>query len=77
MANAITLAKQFVPVLDEVYKAASLTSVLDGNPDLVRAGANANELIIPKISMEWLGDYSRNSGYLNVSASIGLQVISG
>lgn len=63
MANAITLAKQFVPVLDEVYKAASLTAVLDGSPDLVRAGANANELIIPKMSMQGLGDYSRNSGY--------------
>ncbi len=65
MANAITLAKQFVPILDEIYKLASLTSKLDGNPDLVRAGANANELIIPKLSMQGLGDYSRNSGYVN------------
>ena len=51
MPNAITLAQQFVPILDEIYKLASLTSKLDGNPDLVRAGANANELIIPKLSM--------------------------
>ena len=43
MANAITLAQQFVPILDEIYKNASLTAKLDGNPDLVRAGANANE----------------------------------
>lgn len=64
MANAITLAQQFVPILDEIYKNASLTSKLDGNPDLVRAGANANELIIPKLSMQGLGDYSRNSGYV-------------
>ncbi len=63
--NNITLAKQFVPILDEIYKLASLTSKLDGNPDLVRAGANANELIIPKLSMQGLGDYSRNSGYVN------------
>lgn len=65
MANSIELAKQYVPVLDEIYKLASLTSKLDGNPDLVRAGANANELIIPKLSMQGLGAYSRNSGYVN------------
>ena len=65
MPNAITLAQQFVPLLDEVYKLASLTADLDGNPDLVRQGANANELIIPKLSMQGLGDYSRNSGYVD------------
>ncbi len=65
MANSITLAKQFVPILDEVYAVACLTSVLDGNPELVKQGANANELIIPKMTMQGLGDYSRNSGYVN------------
>lgn len=65
MPNAITLAQQFVPILDDIYKLASLTSKLDGNPDLVRAGANANELIIPKLSMQGLGAYSRNSGYVS------------
>ncbi|MBP1737283.1 MAG: hypothetical protein H6Q60_1164 [Oscillospiraceae bacterium] len=63
MANSIILGQQFVPILDEVYQLASLTSKLDGALDLVRAGANANELIIPKLSMDGLGDYSRNSGY--------------
>lgn len=65
MANAITLAKQFVPILDEVYKTASLTAKLDGAADLVRAGANANELIIPKLSMQGLAAYSRNAGYVS------------
>ena len=65
MANAITLAKQFVPMLDEVYKLASLTAKLDGAPELAQQGANANELIIPKLTMQGLGDYSRNSGYVN------------
>ena len=64
MANSIALAKVYVPILDDVYKLASLTSDLDGNPELVRQGANANELIIPKISMDGLADYSRNSGYV-------------
>ena len=65
MANAITLAEKFIPVLDEVYKEASLTSVLDGASDLAQQGANANELIIPKLDMQGLGDYSRNSGYVS------------
>lgn len=64
MANAIELAKKFVPMLDEVYKLSSLTSKLDGNPDLVQAGANANEMIIPKLTMQGLGNYSRNGGYV-------------
>jgi hypothetical protein len=64
MANSIELASKYIPLLDEVYKIAAVTSQLDGNPDLVRQGANAGELIIPKISMEGLGEYSRNGGYV-------------
>lgn len=65
MANSIALVSKFVEMLDEVYKLASLTSDLDGAPELVRAGANANELVIPKLSMSGLGDYGRNSGYVD------------
>lgn len=64
MPNNIALAMQYVPLLDETYQLASLTSVLDGAADLARAGANANELIIPKISMQGMADYSRNGGYV-------------
>ena len=64
MANNIALAKTFVPILDEIYKLASLTSKLDGAAELVRPGANANELIVPMLSMQGLGDYSRNDGYV-------------
>ncbi len=64
MGNSIELAKQFVPILDEIYANASLTSKLDGNPELVQQGANANELIIPMLSMEGLGEYDRNGGYV-------------
>lgn len=64
MANAIELAKKYVPILDEVYKLASQTSDLDGAPELAQQGANANELIIPMISMDGLADYSRNDGYV-------------
>ena len=57
--------KKYIDLLDEVYKNASKTSDLDGDTTLVRAGANANEIIIPKIAMDGLGDYSRNGGYVN------------
>ena len=65
MANAITLAQKFVPILDEIYKEATLSSVLDGASELAQQGANANELIIPKLDMQGLADYSRNNGYVN------------
>ncbi len=65
MANSITKFKQYFGLLDEVYKVASVTSVLDGSNRLVRMGANANEIIIPKISMDGLADYSRENGYVN------------
>lgn len=61
--NTITLAKSYVPILDEVYTATSLTAKLDGAAELVQQGANANELIVPMLSMQGLGAYSRDSGY--------------
>ena len=64
MANSITLFKKYYPYLDEVYKNESKTAMLDGDSTLVRQGANANEIIIPKISMDGLTDYSRNGGYV-------------
>ena len=64
MANTIALFSKVVPILDEVYKLASLTSDLDGNPELVQQGANANELIIPMMTMQGLADYDRNTGYV-------------
>lgn len=64
MANTIQKFKKYVVVLlDEVYKNASKTAILDGAPELASQGANVDELIIPKIDMDGLGDYDRNSGY--------------
>ena len=64
MANSITKFKKYIGLLDEVYKVASVTSILDGNNRLVRMGANTNEIIIPKMSMDGLADYSRENGYV-------------
>ena len=65
MANSIALAKVYTDLLDEVYKKSALTANLESDESLARAGANANEIVIPKISMDGLADYSRNSGYVN------------
>lgn len=65
MANTIALAKNYIPLLDEVYKNASLTAKLDGAAELAQQGANANELIIPMLDMQGMADYNRNSGYVD------------
>lgn len=59
MANSITLFKKYIDKLDEVYKQSAKTAVLDGDSTLAQMGANTNEIIVPKISMDGLGDYSR------------------
>ena len=65
MANSIALAKVYTNLLDEVYQKSALTAVLESDATLARQGANANEIVIPKLSMDGLADYNRNSGYVN------------
>lgn len=69
MANTIALRKFYSEALDEVYKLAALTTVLDGDNSLVRMGANANEILVPKMSMDGLADYGRNTGYASGSVT--------
>lgn len=63
MGNTIALAKSYVPNLDEIYKLSSLSAVLTSDQGLARPGAKANEILVPKLSMSGLGDYSRSNGY--------------
>lgn len=76
MANSISTAKKFVPLLDEAYRKASVTSILDGDPTLVREGANFGELIVPVMNLQGLGDYDRNSGYVDGDVSLTNETIS-
>lgn len=75
MPNLITLFKKYIDLLDEVYMNASLTKDLDGDMSLVRAGANTNEIIIPKLSMDGLADYSRNDGYVKGSVNLTMESV--
>lgn len=63
MPNTIALAKNYINNLDEVYRMASVTADLTSDPTMSKAGANANEIIYPQITVSGLGDYDRNSGY--------------
>lgn len=63
MANSIALFKAWTPILDEKLHQESLTAVLDGAPELARAGANAHEMIIQKIEVDGLGKYDKATGY--------------
>lgn len=70
MPNNIALAKNYIDLLDEVYRGASVTADLTSDPSLIRQGANVNELIYPQIDVTGLGDYDRNSGYTNGSVNV-------
>lgn len=63
MANSIASTKNYTGILDEVYQRAACSTVLNSGRRLVRAGRNAKEIMIPKISVTGLGDYTRNVGY--------------
>ena len=63
MPNTIALAKNYTSLLDEVYRSASVTADLTSDPAMSKAGANANEIIYPQITVTGLGEYDRNSGY--------------
>lgn len=61
MANSIALAQKFLPVIDDTYKAASVTAVLDTASQADFSGAS--EVKVLKVSTTGLGDYSRTEGY--------------
>ena len=69
MPNQIAAIKNYVSVLDEVYKKASVSGCLTSGGRMVRAGRNAKEIMIPKISVSGLGNYTRNVGYKTGSIS--------
>lgn len=60
MANNIELAGKFLPVIDDIYKASSKTSILDSQT--LNFGG-ANEVKILKVSTTGLGKYDRANGY--------------
>lgn len=70
MPNAITLAQKYLPLLDEVYKRDALTSILDSANNKVQFNGG-NTVKVFKTSMEGLGTYGRNTGYVQGSVTAG------
>lgn len=70
MPNTIALAKNYTSLLDEVYQGASVTADLTSDASMCKAGANANEIVYPQISVGGLGDYDRNSGYTKAAVDL-------
>lgn len=62
VSNSIALAQKYLPILDEVYKEASKSSILDTPEERVRfLGAKTIQLF--NASSVALGNYSRNAGF--------------
>ena len=75
MANSIAKFKKYIDLLDEVYKQSACSTVLDSDSSLIQQGANANEIVIPKINMDGLADYSRNSGYVQGDVTLTMETV--
>lgn len=61
MPNSIEYAKKFVPIIDGIYKAESVTNGMDAATKADFSGVN--EVKVLKVSTTGLGDYSRENGY--------------
>ena len=72
--NNIELSTVYLPIIDEVYKEAAKTSVLEGDEATVKKGNNG-EIRIAKLDMDGLGDFSRNDGYTKGSTSLSWETI--
>ena len=68
MANTINLAEKFVPVIDGIYKKASLTSILDAQTQPDFSGVNTVKVM--KVTTTGLGDYSKENGYAQGNATL-------
>lgn len=68
---SITLASNYTDLLDEVFKAASVTAALSGDVRFTHEGANAKTIYYPAIETTGLGDYSRTNGYPKGGVSVG------
>lgn len=70
MANTINLASKYLPLLDAKYKKEAVTSILDAPDDLVRETMQAKTVLLPKMTLQGLGDYSRGTGFVNGDATL-------
>ena len=63
MANNIAAIKNYTTILDRVNQREATSSCLNSPARMARASRNAQEIMVPRISVTGLGDYTRNVGY--------------
>ena len=73
MPNSIEFTRNYTAVIDEVYKRAAVSGCLNSPRRMVRAGRNAKEIMVPKIEVTGLGDYTRNVGYKTGAITYGFE----
>ena len=66
MANSFQLAQTFLPLLDEAYKVNSRTAILDSTKVEI---VNGNTIKVFKTDMDGLGNYNRNTGFVDGSVT--------
>jgi hypothetical protein len=64
ISNSIGLASRYLPILDEIYKRAAITGVLDTAEDRVRFDEQYHTFYLFETEMVGLADYSRNDGFV-------------
>lgn len=69
MSNAIEKAKIFQQELDKQVVAGATSGWMEANAGLVKYNGG-NEVKIPQISMDGLGDYDRDTGFVNGAVSL-------
>ncbi len=70
MANVIDLVTKYLPVLDEQYRLASKSAILDTPAEFIRETENAKKFKIAKQTTDGLANYSRNSGFVSGSSTL-------
>lgn len=63
MANAIDLASNYAPILDEKYKKEAITSGLEVSDEMTQNFKDAGTVEIMNIAVDGLGDYDRTTGF--------------
>lgn len=62
MPNNIAAIRNYTTILDRVYQREATSTCLNSPARMAWAGRNAKEIMIPKISVTGLGDYTRSVG---------------
>lgn len=60
-------ATKFLPILDEVYKKESVTSILETSGVLF---SGTRKIKVPKITLDGAGDYDRTNGYTSGAVQV-------